>query len=351
VPVALGWGSERSDWLNDVLDRLNTSKGEGWMRGFHPSLIMMTTSNGRLLSGNVKGADLADGLREVLQEYAELPEADRRAKTIDEKELPVPELPAGGIVLTVYDRLLGRDADGQYRLPKKDDCEIYFAPGAQRSSLIITQEEWKALLPASPKQGETYAAPAKLTRRIWLFGLYQSYVCTGGYLWPPDSVRAGELNVTVEEVSPKAVRLRLHGSVLLSAASPIAALGQSVRLNKLKDEGVKEVEARYDARLEGTVIYDPSQQKIVRWDMTALGDYTGICGNMGSADDPAGGGWTYTKQQLPVGFAFEIDASAYQLPAERRRPMPIFLVHTFRGREHYYWDPLRWEEDEAARRR
>ena len=35
--------------------------------------------------------------------------------------------------------------------------------------------------------------------------------------WQPNSMREGELTLTVEEVSPRAVRMRIHGSVLLTA--------------------------------------------------------------------------------------------------------------------------------------
>lgn len=58
------------------------------------------------------------------------------------------------------------------------------------------------------------------------------------HTWQPDSLRAGELKVTVVETSPQIMRLRLHGSVLLTAKAP----------HFLYPTGkvVKEVENRYE---------------------------------------------------------------------------------------------------------
>jgi hypothetical protein len=80
-------------------------------------------------------------------------------------------------------------------------------------------------------------------------------------------MRYGELNVTVEEVTPEMLRLRLHGSVLLSTGSRL----------KVYPTGniAKELENRYDARLEGVLVYDRKGGKVTRWDMVALGDYAG----------------------------------------------------------------------------
>jgi hypothetical protein len=150
--------------------------------------------------------------------------------------------------------------------------------------------------------------------------------------WQPDSMREGELTLTVEEVSGRTVRMRVEGSVLLSGNGPL----------KLYPTGkvLKTVENRYDARLQGVLVYNRAARKITRWDMAVLGDYVG-CWFAGHV------GWKEATPEapLPLGFAFEVDQTAYQVPAERRRPRSFVHAYIFKDREQYYWDPEKWEED------
>src|SRR5262245_53160895 len=77
------------------------------------------TSTGRLLSGSVKKRNgLAQALQEVLEAYAKLPEAERRARAIEGQEKPQQAPPPGGLVLTIYDRLLMRDSENRYRVAR-----------------------------------------------------------------------------------------------------------------------------------------------------------------------------------------------------------------------------------------
>jgi hypothetical protein len=150
--------------------------------------------------------------------------------------------------------------------------------------------------------------------------------------WKPDSVRARELNVTVADVTPQVVQLRLHGSVLLT--------GPSVLREWPSGKFIKNIENRYDARLEGMLTYDRGQGKFTRWDLAVLGDYSGrwFAGNSG---------WRLATPEapLPLAFAFEIDETAYQLPPERRRPRGFIHAYIFREREDQYWDPDKWLDD------
>lgn len=297
------------------------------------------TSNGRLMGGSMKYGDqnsLGPALREVLDAYAKLPEEERRPKTVEGDIIPVPAPPAGGLVLTIYDRPIARAADGAYRLPEGKDFDGLrtHAPQGQRSSLWLSADECRSLIPDNPQPGQTHSVPAKLARRIALFGLVPQAMWVVTHNWQPNSLREGELKLTVAENSAETVRLRLHGSVLLTGKAP----------HYLYPTGkvIKEVENRYDARLEGVLVYDRSQKRITRWDMTVLGDYHGtwFAGNDGWKEAAA----------LPLGFAFEIDATAYQLPPERRRPRSFTHAYTFNGREQFYWDPVLWEEDWTKRK-
>ena len=61
--------------------------------------------------------------------------------------------------------------------------------------------------------------------------------------------------------------------------------------------------------------FDRAKNKITRFDLTALGDFSGrwFAGNKGWKE-------ATTAAPLPLGFAFEVDQTAYQLPPEQRRP-------------------------------
>ena len=298
------------------------------------------TSAGRLLTGRVKDRDLASALRVVLDAYAKLPEAERRPTEVVGEVKPQPAPPPGGLVLTIYDRLLGRSAAGRCRHPEGDDCGGFrtHAPHGQRSSLWLTADECKSLVPDKAEKGQTRAVPDKLAKRLWLYGLQPQTLWVVEESWKPDSVKAGELNVTVAEVSPTSVRLRIHGSVLLS--------GPGVLHTWPDRKFIKNIENRYDARLEGTIVYDRMNGKIGRWDMAVLGDYAGrwFAGNKGWKEATA-------EAPLALGFAFEVDDTAYDLPPERRRPRSFIHAYTFRDREPFYWDPNLWLADWTKRQR
>jgi len=319
-------------WKRFYVAKPRSDEGSGWLHG--TNLVLMTSA-GRLLSGKVKERNgLAQGLQEVLDTYAKLPEGERRPQRVEGEIKPQAPPPAGGLVLTVYDRLLACTPEGDYRLPEGDDFGGLRteAPHGQRSSLWLTEAECKALIPEKPRPGQKHKIPAKLARRIWLYGLVPQSLWVVEEFWKPNSVRAGDLQLTVEEVGEQVVRLRLHGSVLLS--------GPGVLHEWPNHKFIKNVENRYDARLEGVLEYDRKRGKFLRWDMVALGAYTGrwFAGNKGWKEATA-------ATPLPMGFAFELDSTAYDLPPDRRRPRSFVHAYLFKEHEDYYWDPDRWLAD------
>jgi hypothetical protein len=319
-------------WKRFYIAKPLPSEGNGWLRG---TQLVLMTSAGRLLSGSVKDRNgLAQALEEVLQAYAKLPEAERRPKSVPGEVKPQAPPPPGGLVLTIYDRPLGRDQEGRYRLPVGKDLGGLRteAPHGQRSSLWLTREECVSLVPEEPQNGQTHRVPAKLARRIWLYGLVPQSLWVVEESWKPNSVLKGELLVTVAEVTPQVVRMRLHGSVLLS--------GPGVLHEWPNRKFIKKVENRYEARLEGVLVYDRAGKRITRFDLAALGDFTGrwFAGNKGWIE-------ATSAAPLPLGFAFELDPTAYELPPERRRPRSFIHAYIFRNREEHYWDPDRWLAD------
>jgi hypothetical protein len=328
----------QESWKRFYVAKSRPDEGTGWLRG---TQLVLMASSGRLLAGALKDRNgLAQALQEVLDAYAKLPEAQRRPQAVEGEVKPQPLPPPGGLVLTIYDRPLGRGDDGRYRLPEGDDFGGFrtHAPHGQRSSLWLKEEEWKSLIPEDPRKGQTHKVSTKLARRLWLYGLVPQTLWVVEESWKPNSVLEGELQVTVEEVSPQLLRLRLHGSVLLS--------GPGVLHEWPNRKFIKNVENRYDARLEGVLVYDRGGQKITRLDLAALGDYSGrwFAGNKG---------WKEATRAAPLslGFAIELDQTAYELPPERRRPRSFMHAYIFRAREEHYWDPDAWLEDWKKRQR
>lgn len=339
---APGWYINTKDdvyqaaWKRFYNAKPNPDEGSGWLRG---TQLVLMTSSGQLLEGTVKGRDgMAQALQEVLDRYAKMPEATRRSESVDGEIKPQPAPPAGGLVLTIYDRPLGKGATGQYRLPAEGDFGGLrtHAPHGQRSSLWLKEDEWKSLLPADPQKGQTQNVPTKLAKRIWLYGLVPQTLWVVEELWKPNSVQGGELKVTVDEVDAKAVRLRLHGSVLM--ASP------GVLTTWPDHKFIKNIENRYDARLEGVIEFDRAKNTITRFDLAALGDFSGrwFAGEKGWRE-------ATPEAPLPLGFAFELDQTAYQLPPERRRPRSFMHAYIFRVNDEHYWDPDRWLDDWTKR--
>ena len=141
-----------------------------------------------------------------------------------------------------------------------------------------------------------------------------------------------DLTLTVEEVSEETLRMRLHGSVVL--------------VGKSGHQGFEGLEKRYDAAIEGVVVVDRAQKKIVRFDAAALGDYTGewFTGHER---------WKAATPEAPLAmaFAFEIDRTTYDLPPERRRPRSFMHAYIFREKEEHFWDPEKWLEDWEKRQK
>ncbi len=274
---------------------------------------------------------LAALLKQTFDLYKQLPEAQRRpAEPIADANRPTLAPPPGGLVLTIYDRFLQRE-NAEYcpivsgaRAPQQP----LHLPGPQRNSLWLTQEECRSLMPADPQRGQTISVPANLVKRLALFGLLPGSAWQAEYKWTADSLRSGNLNLAVEDVSASRVRLRIQGSILLRTPT---VPGYAVDRPNLP-EGLNN---QYDARLEGTIEYDPVRKQIIRWDMVALGDYLGLCY---AYDHPK----PYATTPLALGFTFELDRGSYELPPELRRNKPMLLTYL---PESFYFDPEKWGAD------
>jgi hypothetical protein len=339
VPFAPAWegGHGSYDWWKEVMkENFADHFKKGQERTVPGTMMWTVTSAGQTVPAHKatrKKDDLAGTLRQVAEMYAALPESERKpAKAIVDENRPMPLPPPGGLVLTIYDVPL---------LPAESGlCSGSGSrgiPGPQRQSLWLTEAESKSLLPEDPRPGTTLEVPSKVVRRICLFGLRPATAWHVEHFWDPDSVRRGDIKLTIVEATAANVRMRVHGSVLLGKKSGIKTRPDS-RIPTPPD-----LDDRYDARLEGLLEFDPKQKKITKWEMVVLGDHQG-------AYWPNIGGPTscnFTKEPVALGFSFHLDQSDYELPAERRRQAPYLVAHTFKGphRQAYYWDLDKWEAD------
>jgi hypothetical protein len=161
--------------------------------------------------------------------------------------------PPGGLIVKVYTRILDREKDGYCR----GTCKTLGGEKAARDHLWLTADEWKSLVPADPKKGDRSPVPPKVAERILRFHLTDN---TRGEppMWRPQDVRSHELTLTVEEVTPAAVLLRLEGSALLAT-----------------DPDPAKADRGFDVRLAGQIRYDRAKQAIDRFDVVAVGDHWG----------------------------------------------------------------------------
>lgn len=278
-------------------------KGQG---GSTRQGIYCLTPDGTLLAyRNAQDpAVMRDVLRQGLRAWQKLP-AERRKPgavkvgvegKVDTRYARRP--PPGALVVKVSTRILDR-ADGKY---VRGTCSFPGGEKAARDHLWITAEEAKALVPAEPKKGQSFPLPAALAERIVRFHLIDN---TRGEppMWRPEEIRSQKLTLTVEEVTPTAVRLRLEGAVLLASAADATKAKRG-----------------FDVRLLGTIRYDRAKSVIDRFDVVALGEHWG-----------AG---TYTPNprpgRQPLGVAFELALTP--TPADLVPPQAAREIGAYLGR-------------------
>jgi hypothetical protein len=279
----------------------------------------VATPNGKLVAGMFLSPAYKDN-RQVLQaavsKWRQLPESDRKPSLKDEdvdgsvvKYRPKP--PGGGLVLKVFMRNLKRDAKGEYALISKEDIKdtrLYphhtwrVAKGiyaeAMPDVMWITEKEWQSIVPDNLKKNDQLKLPGSIQKRLLRFHLTDGTYAMPRF-WDLKDIRAEDIKMTVEEVSPE-VRLRLTGYARLA----------------LKGDFSKE-DHGYEASLHGILIYDPKKKAFTRFDIVAAGDCWGGDGEMGQWARPG---------RAPLGFAFELarmDNPADEVPPKGRNFMGI----------------------------
>jgi len=283
------------------------------------------TAGGKVLEAN-NHHGTGFSIKNALEKWRALPATERAPGAFKVGELgtpdplrTVPTPPAGGLILKVYYRAFMRDGDKLRYVTGKDlwhdeqgeKTEAGFdtqypdritTPQAQPDHLWLTEAEWKSLLPAAPRQGDKFPVPASITDRVLRWHLNPLSVYGETTALGAKTVRAGELSLTVDDVSAKSVRLRLDGFAKLGSEPPTAvAEGKAACLDQWG----------YEPRLLGFIEYDARNKVITRFDVVALGEHFG---RLGIADSASRLGLQ------PLGITFELvsgDAPADRIPPGR----------------------------------
>jgi hypothetical protein len=270
--------------------------------------IYCLTADGKLLAyrNHQDPKVMRQVLKQALAEWKKLPGARRKPGAVEVVEPAKVDqrytltLPQGGLIVNVYTRVLDRDEKGALCSGTSSKA------GGDRPAhdhLWLTQAEWKALIPAKAKKGDTLPMPAKVALRIFRFHLLDN---TRGEppLWHKHEVRSGKITLTVEEVGAKGVRLRLDGSALLATEADTAKAKRG-----------------FEVRLLGYLDYNAGSKKIDRFNLVAVGEHWGES-NLTHGARPG---------RTPLGIAFELasgNSPADLVPPQAARYLPGYLDPT-----------------------
>lgn len=264
-----------------------------------------------LESNNHNG--LGFNLKRALAKWQALPASERAAGATSVGELGETDTkyagmapPPGTLIVKLYYRAFMRDGSGKLRYVTGKDLwhdevgknteakfdETYpgmiTTPQAQPDHMWLSEAEWKVLMPESPHKHDKVPVPASLADR--LVRRHLSPLSVYGETEPLQRQDIGpvQLELTVEDVSPRLVRLRLKGHAVLGKQPPegVIARGRAC----INEWG-------YRPDLFGYLEYDPQARVFSRFDVVALGEHFGRLGICDSAARPG---------LQPLGIAFEL---------------------------------------------
>ena len=266
--------------------------------------IYCLTASGKLLAyrNSQNAGVMLDTLRAGLRRWNALPAAERKPGAVKVPEQGKVDRdytrtpPEGGLILNSYTRILERDGKGGYA---RGTCATPGGERAARDHVWLTRAEWQSLVPARPREGQRFAMPERIARRLLRFHLVDNTRGEPNY-WRPGDVRKYEMNWEVTGVSEGAIDLELTGQALLATeADP------------------KSARRGYDVSLRGQLRYDRSKKAVTRFDVVAAGEHWGE--------------GTFTRRartgRTPLGVAFELSAGAE--PADRVPPQAAREVSAY----------------------
>lgn len=279
--------------------------------------MIVVSAGGKQLGGK-NGVN--SNLTKAWDEWNALAEAERKPGAIQVPEAgPTdPEhgpalLPPGTLVLKEHYRLLAKADQGYRYLTGKDFPSEHWSLKqaywyeAAPDFLWIPESEWKALVPAQAKKGDSFSMPAAIAERIFRFHLVPTMALGESNGWSPrgKDLRAGEMKLTVEDVTTNGFKLRLDGFAHLGAVFNQA---ECEKRGWQQSGGVG-----YEPRLLGYLEYDVKKGAFTRFDVVALGAYYGTLGG-----DLR---YFYRPGRTPLGITFELVSA--DVPANRVPPMGL----------------------------
>jgi hypothetical protein len=224
--------------------------------------VVIATASGHRLGGKRRVRLREKDLKPLIDEFLELDVADRQPKVapvIDVRKprrvLPTP--PRGGLIVKgycTYARIApGGRVERASRFYYKENPNRWAAE-TQSDMLWLTETEWKSLVPAEPKEGESRVVAISIQRRFFT---------TIGIDFIEGSVnslpaREMEMTLIVEKVSDSALRFRVDG---------YAKLGRD-----LDEESRTEAHSRgCEVRVLGVIEYDRKGAAFTRFDIVGVG--------------------------------------------------------------------------------
>lgn len=284
--------------------------------------VVCVSPAGKLLGHLVGANGMQCDPKKAWEEWQKLPENERNPGAVSvgamgpaDPRLPKAASPPGGLILKQHYRMMAHDAKGELRHVVIEDFDhhkrlsTYYDPKAKRhyfeaspDFVWLTEPEWKSLLPVDPRVGGKLSVPAAITERLVRFHLVPDITFGESTGWQKKDVRAGEMTLTVEEVTPARLRLRLDGS---------ARLGLDFETAQARSKNGGHSAHGYEPRLLGYIEYDVMKQCIDRFDLAALGDFYGTL----YGDNR----WLYRSGRTPLGVGFKL-VSANDPAADRQVP-------------------------------
>jgi hypothetical protein len=251
--------------------------------------IYCLTASGKLLGVKNAGqlVDVTrDLMRQALSKWEALPEEERSAGAVkvppmkypDERFVPA-RPPQGTLILDVFTRVFDFDAQGE---PQKGRSTTAGADWAAREKLWIFEPEWKALVPADVKAGDSVPVPPSLVHRLVSYHLRDN---TTGQSpgWERSQIRSREMRIAVDEVGAATVKLRLQGSAAMATDADLTKAQRGIELELL-----------------GFLTYDLAKKTFARFDVVALGQTWGRGTDNGDE----------RTVPRPIGFAMQLSSGS-----------------------------------------
>ena len=224
--------------------------------------LVVCTAGGKVLGAGRQLKLRQRELAAVLEEYRGLPEGERKAALEDAAgaqppRRPVPDPPAGGLIIRGYCTYVDLDKAGQigrstqYYYKKNPDR---WAAETQSDMLWLTAAEARSLAPAEAKPGDQVKVAAAIQRRFFSTIGIDYMEGSVNSLAPRDT----RMTLTVEGVTPQAITMRLDGYGRMGKA-----IGEAARA---------EAHSRgCELRVRGRVTYNRKSEKFERFDLVGIG--------------------------------------------------------------------------------